>query len=1023
MDRNFSGNVNIRSTRSVAYTANRTVGGNINVFSPAIFQIGGAQVTVSGNVTVDEGAQIGCSNNSGTLVAAGPGTQTFTLNGICRVASNSTQTPNPTGGFNRQFAFDDYTFGANSIVSFRNPTTGSGVILNIDQPAGKAFANVEFYNIQTAAFTTTFFLRQNIVVTGSIAFPRIASGQPIVFDMDGKNLTVGGNILNSLGTIGTNVGNTNTSTGTRTYTMSGTLELNGTAAQTTLGGTDLPSTFNNLTINNTHASGVTTNNAITVSGTTTINANSMLSMGATLTANGAANVNGTFRLNSGGWATGTGAWNYGSNGTLAFNATYGVDNNHVYWPTTNGPVNVSVATGVLTLNSGANRTVNGLFQTSHGVAMNGATLTLNGTAQINAGGYFSNAPIYGPSSTLRYNTGGTFGRSIEWNKPANVQISNNTTLNYPNSGVDAFSANLSIPGNLTVDAGSSLFMDWGGGDNKSGRLTVGGNVTLAGNLSLGNAIGGDLYVGGNWTRTAGAFTPNGREVRFIGTSNQSINNTTGETFAWLTIANTAGNTVTMNNNVTVTNNLEILAASALTLATDRTLQVNGNFHLRSTSGGTATLVNNGTLTVSGTTTAQQFLAHARNWYVSSPLSAAVVPASGYTVFSRNEPGSNWLTVTNPGQFTPGVGYIALPSAAGSTLTFTGGTFNTGDVNVSLTRSGVSAAGFNLVGNPYPAHLTWTKAFTDANESLIQPTIWYRTNAGTVNNSGQWSFQTFNAFSGTGVPETTTGVIPPMQSFWVRALAPGTLTFTNNLVRSHQSNNPLKAPASNNAMPQLRMELTNGTVSDEILIYFHELAQNEFDRYDSPKFMDANAALQLYSLLDNEQLVINGLNHLNLPADVPLGFRTNAAGQYQMRAFRVQNFDPLTRIILRDNQLNTETELTEGSLYTFDTDPSSNHTRFTVLFRSADFSTDAPDSPDSALSLTKVFANNGRIVVEGVTLAEERARIRVYNQTGQLMVEKTATSNRNELNMPTAKGIYIVVVQSANSKITQKIQMR
>lgn len=156
--------------------------------------------------------------------------------------------------------------------------------------------------------------------------------------------------------------------------------------------------------------------------------------------------------------------------------------------------------------------------------------TFNGICQINNGGFFSNSPIYGPSSTLIYNTGTVYGRSAEWNAtsgagyPNAVQISNNTTLNYPNTGGGAFSTNLVIAKNLTIDSGSSLFMGFGDNGNKSGSLTVGGDLLNNGNLGLGNATGGDLRLGGNFASN-GTFIANNRRVFFIKNGLQTISST------------------------------------------------------------------------------------------------------------------------------------------------------------------------------------------------------------------------------------------------------------------------------------------------------------------------------------------------------------------------------------------------------------------------------------------------------------------------------------------------------------------
>jgi len=294
--------------------------------------------------------------------------------------------------------------------------------------------------------------------------------------------------------------------------------------------------------------------------TTTINSGVSLAVSGTYTNNGATTVNGSFQLDGGGWVSdvlGTNSLVYGSNGTLIFNSTYTANNGN-YWPTTSGPVNVTVNSGNdLTL--GFSRTVSGSFQTSAGVNLSSSTLTLNGIAKINAGGYFNQSPIYGSASTLIYNTGGTFGRGLEWSAlgvgtigttegyPNNIQLSGNTTLNY-NNGTPLAKA---INGNLTIDLGSNFYMDYGGGAS-GGILTVAGNIVNNGIFKLGYAIGDDLVLKGNWTNS-GTFTPNTRLVTFNGASAQTLTGAT--TFDYLTLNNSLGLTLQASSAVTVNQTL------------------------------------------------------------------------------------------------------------------------------------------------------------------------------------------------------------------------------------------------------------------------------------------------------------------------------------------------------------------------------------------------------------------------------------------------------------------------------------
>jgi len=127
--------------------------------------------------------------------------------------------------------------------------------------------------------------------------------------------------------------------------------------------------------------------------------------------------------------------------------------------------------------------------------------------QMNSGAFVStNAPTYGSGSTLIYSTTGTYGRNLEWSAtsgagyPNNVQVQNGTTVDLSANGF----ADRAIAGNLNlgvVGAASAGSLSMGATTNK---LTVGGNVVIGGNtsgistLTLSSAIGGDIYLSGNW---------------------------------------------------------------------------------------------------------------------------------------------------------------------------------------------------------------------------------------------------------------------------------------------------------------------------------------------------------------------------------------------------------------------------------------------------------------------------------------------------------------------------------------------
>ncbi|HEX3560820.1 MAG TPA: Calx-beta domain-containing protein [Pyrinomonadaceae bacterium] len=461
----------------------------------------------------------------------------------------------------------------------------STVVLNNSNTTGPA--NVAFGNL-TVNFTTdpgdVNCAGKLNTIGGSFT---IVNTQAHQFSLSGNTayaLTIGNHLIVQGGTLnltnGSNTGNVfainiggsfNQTGGTFTSTNTGsfpTVAFNGGSSFVTF--TQSAGTLTGTNINWQIANGKTVqfNNAFNVAASRAFNINSggLLLASATIANNGTMTVNGEFRLTDGGFATGT-DFVYDANATLGFipSGSYAVNAGHAYWPTTNGPQNVNVLTGVVALNTA--RTVGGLFQTAAGVTIN-SPLTLNGTCRINAGGFFSGSPTYGDSSLLKYNIGNpspAYGRNGEWlpgatsgaGYPANVQLSNNTTLDLANGSVDS---PFQMSGDLTIDSGSAL--DMAGSTPLKQPLTVRGSVQISGTLNLSTEPGGDLHTQGNWS-DAGTFTPNGRAVFFEGgAAAQTVGKSGGETFACLFVNKSSGS-------------VQLLSAASVNAASGDVLQLSG----------------------------------------------------------------------------------------------------------------------------------------------------------------------------------------------------------------------------------------------------------------------------------------------------------------------------------------------------------------------------------------------------------------------------------------------------------------
>jgi len=490
--------------------------------------------------------------------------------------------------------------------------------------------------------------------------------------------------------------------------------------------------------------------------------------------------------------------------------------------------------------------------------------------------------------------------------------------------------------------------------------------------------------------------------------------------------------VAINSNATIAtdkafNGLHIATGKTLTVNAGKGLTVHnsitgsGTLLLRSdAANGTATVTGN----VTGTATVEQHLPAATErtwWYLASPVTGAA-----WTVFGSNQVGNySESTRSYSAPFAAaetleaGRGYVVKMNATEAAVyQFANKTLNNGNISVPLTRSVTgnldNKRGFNLAGNPYPSYLNWGMAYDAATN--VRSTIWYRTQG-----TSAMEFHTYNAALGVGVPASASGYIPPMQAFWVKVdtdpiepetVSNGTLNFTNAM-RGHanSSENRLKAPATG-TLPLLRLELSNGTASDETVITIHDSASDNFDRYDSEKMSNTGAA-EVFTLTGTQELVINALAKSEGSKSVRLGIRPAGAGNFTLKATELKNMDDIA-LILHDHQLNTRTELKLNESYSFISEATATNDRFSVELRAPGATTSVNDVPDQLKVGVSVA---GRLTIEGPVTAG--SIIGVYNTVGQQVFSQAATGSYTELDRALHPGVYIVKINNTSIKVTVK----
>lgn len=555
--------------------------------------------------------------------------------------------------------------------------------------------------------------------------------------------------------------------------------------------------------------------------------------------------------------------------------------------------------------------------------------------------------------------------------------------------------NISYSPNITVAGGQTIYFRmyvWG--KNASGIMLK--NMIVSGKTSAVFSGTGEWSEAGRWS--AGTVPTASDDVVIDGTAS-------------LITAATVG-TLTVN----AGREFSIAAGNKLTVNT--ALINNGTINLQSDATGTATILTPATISGSGSANVQQYLASGRNWYVSSPVAAATTSglnsSTGSTMVSYDEVhGSTVPWVAESSTLNPAKGYvITSPVNLNPTITFSG-TLNSGNKSIALTRTvGQTKEGFNLVGNPYPSHLTWTEALATAANTLS--TIWYRTYS-----SSAYSFQTFNATGSIGSPIGVTGLIPPMQAFWVRSnIGGGTLTF-KNAMRSHsETSNMLKsAEVSSNKL--LRLQVSNKVYSDEAVVYFNANASDDFDAYDSPKMTNSSVAIpEICTQAGAENVVINGMNAVSDNLTLPLSFSTKQSNTFSIMATEFNNFEAGSKIILKDLLLNTETDLTDGDSYMFSSDIVDTSTRFALIFKSSSNTTGMVDQQRCSI---KVLTNSNRqIEIQASDVLARNVMVHIYNTMGQELLKMKLTNSCTVVKKQFLPGIYLVTTKMNDQTTMNKV---
>jgi len=369
---------------------------------------------------------------------------------------------------------------------------------------------------------------------------------------------------------------------------------------------------------------------------------------------------------------------------------------------------------------------------------------------------------------------------------------------------------------------------------------------------------------------------------------------------------------TVLNGYAVCNNLIIEPQASITINLGGILTVSGDMLMESDETGTAWLMNNGTMTINGTSTVQQYIegteypAGNDKWHLISQPVASINSTAVFLNCYLKE--FNAITGiyedVGPDQTLNTImkGYSVMntyyPGATDSkTLEFTG-TLNNGDYSINLVNAG---EGWCLVGNPYPSSIDWDNAG------------WTRTNIGStvyVWNSAAGNFITWNGVAG----DLTDGIIPPMQAFFVQATGNNPVIGVTNSVRTSSP----QVFYENTTQDLLSLTVTGSNgYFDKAFVNFNSNSTVTYDKnFDSYKMEGGETAPQLFSIIQEYKLTVNVLPEITETTEINIGCSCGLSGDYSINAEGIDSFDTSVRLLLKDIKENTTIDLRKNAVYNF-----------------------------------------------------------------------------------------------------------
>lgn len=335
-----------------------------------------------------------------------------------------------------------------------------------------------------------------------------------------------------------------------------------------------------------------------------------------------------------------------------------------------------------------------------------------------------------------------------------------------------------------------------------------------------------------------------------------------------------------------------------------------------------------------------------------------------------------------------------------------------DVSTSLTRTDGKGFGWNVLGNPFPASMSWDLIVKDSDNVGVLDKI--------ENNYWVWDprnaiYDAFNGEADVGVG--LNGTIPSNHGFLVKVKI-GEEARANLKLKSNSlvPNSLSYLKSASKAPEHFKLKAGNVDFEDKLAVAFIDEATVGVDKFDTEKrFGSGKNPFEIFTLAGSSRLTINSLPYAEEQM-VALGYSASKTGSYSiaMDEFVAEGIS----VELIDHDNGVITNLSAEDAYTFNVGSKGvNTTRFTLKLIGS-LTTKIDDSSSSLDSFSLLVEDQIVWLSAGRSLSG--ATYRVHDVSGRLVAEGKFSDgylhNLGSFN----PGVYLVTINGEEMHHVQKI---